>query len=250
MISAKWLDYGRSTIFLLPLVAMHIQYRHAAQSFQLIAESWNNNTSSLAPALVILATIDYATHEQFKAYVRVLVQKKLLARIVIDEAHLILTHADFRPVMNVLQWLASIPVPIVIMTATLPPTLEKSLLNKIGITTARVVRAPTSRPNISFRVIHAEHKLEDSVKEQFAHAMAYGQHNRVLVFCLSVNQAIHYGRLLGIPSCYSGLGHEELSDILHDFRNKPSMRALATTSILGVGLDIPSVTHTIHVDFP
>ncbi|EKM74312.1 hypothetical protein AGABI1DRAFT_26805, partial [Agaricus bisporus var. burnettii JB137-S8] len=38
--------------------------------------------------------------------------------------------------------------------------------------------------------------------------------------------------------------------VLRSFRDEPSVRALATTSILGVGLDIPSVTHTIHVGFP
>ncbi|KAF7783355.1 hypothetical protein Agabi119p4_2731 [Agaricus bisporus var. burnettii] len=251
MLSAKSFDCGRSTIFLLPLVAMHIQYQHAAERFELTGESWNGNTSSLAPPTVIFATIDHATLYNFKTYVKILVQKKLLARIVIDEAHLILTHADFRPVMSVLQWLASTPVPIVIMTATLPPTLEKVILNKIGITTARIVRALTSRPNISFRVVHAERrKLEEIVKQEFTHAMAYGHDNRVLVFCLSVNDAIHYGRLLGIPSCYSGLGYDELSKVLRSFRDEPSVRALATTSILGVGLDIPSVTHTIHVGFP
>ncbi|KAF7771871.1 hypothetical protein Agabi119p4_6182 [Agaricus bisporus var. burnettii] len=250
MLSARWFDSGRSTLCILPLVAMHIQYQHAARVFEIEAESWKPNITSFAPPTLVLATIDHATFKGFKSYVTMLVQKRMLARILIDEAHLILTHADFRPVMSLLQWLATIPVPILVMTATLPPSLEKPLLAKIGITTAYVVRATTPRANISFRVVRAESKLDDAVVREYRKAMAYSDKNRVLVFCLSVREAIHYGKLLGIPSCYSSLGFDELNELLGRFRDDANVRALATTSILGVGLDIPAVTHTIHVRFP
>jgi hypothetical protein len=95
MLSAKYLDKGRVTICLLPLVAMHVQYQYAAQEFQLTTESWSAATLSFAPPTFILATINCATFKAFKIYVAVLVQKKLLAWIVIDKAHLVLTHADF-----------------------------------------------------------------------------------------------------------------------------------------------------------
>ncbi|KAF7768400.1 hypothetical protein Agabi119p4_7643 [Agaricus bisporus var. burnettii] len=250
LLAAKSFDQGRSTIFLLPLLAMHVQYKHAALNFELNVESWSPKTSSLAPPTLILATIDIAAYKIFKTYIHILVQKNLLARIVIDEAHLILTHADFRPVMSLLQWLASTPVPILLMTATLPPSLERALVQKIGITSAYVTRAPTPRCNISFRVVYADGQMEDAVKREFQRAMAYSNSNRALIFCLSVSEAIFYGRLLGIPSCYSRLGFDDLKSILERFRCEPNTRALATTSILGVGLDIPDVTHTIHVNFP
>ncbi len=136
MLATKFLDKGLSTICLLPLVAMHIQYRHAAGTFSVEAESWTAEMSALVPPTLVLATIDQATNPLFIRYIKALIKNRRIARIVIDEVHLILIHADFQPVMKLLQWLASLPVPIVVMTATLPPSLEVPMLKAIGITSA------------------------------------------------------------------------------------------------------------------
>lgn len=179
-----------------------------------------------------------------------LVMKNQLARIVIDEAHLVLLHADFRPIMNLLQWIASIPVQILLMTATLPPSLEEPLFTAVGVTSAVVIRAPTPRPNISVRVVRAQSQIDDTVRDEYLRAISSSRTNRVLIFCLTVRDVDRYASLFHIPGCHSQLEYEELNGILDRFRNDDRHRALATTSILGVGLNVPSVTHTIHVGFP
>lgn len=229
---------------------MHVQYHHCATTFDITAETWTPLTSTLVPPKLILATIDLATFPQFKNYVKVLVRSNRLARVVIDEAHLILTHADFRPVMALLEWLASISVPILLMTATLPPSLEQPLFMKVGITSAVTVRASTPRANISFRVIRAQSKLEFAVDQVFNEAMSYSDQGRVLLFCLTVREAEYYAHKFNIPVCHSGIQFEELSSTLDRFRNDTNIRAIASTSILGVGLNIPTITHVIHINFP
>ncbi|KAF9440876.1 hypothetical protein P691DRAFT_715436 [Macrolepiota fuliginosa MF-IS2] len=67
LISAKYLDKAKSTICLLPLVAMHIQYHHSSASFGIPAESWTTATSSLAPPTLIFATIDQLGFSLMKA---------------------------------------------------------------------------------------------------------------------------------------------------------------------------------------
>lgn len=152
--------------------------------------------------------------------------------------------------MAMLQWLASIAVPIIVMTATLPPSLEQPLFTAVGITSVITIRAPTPRANISFRVVRAQSKLELAVEDVFNDAMSYSSHNRVLIFCLTVREAEYYGQKLNIPACHSNLGFDELSNILARFRDDHNTRAIASTSILGVGLNIPTITHVIHVNFP
>ncbi|KAF9440875.1 P-loop containing nucleoside triphosphate hydrolase protein [Macrolepiota fuliginosa MF-IS2] len=80
--------------------------------------------------------------------------------------------------------------------------------------------------------------------------MSYSTDNRVIIFCLTVREAEQYSTMFNIPACHSRLELSELKSIIDRFRSHPDTRALATTSILGVGLNIPSVTHTIHVNFP
>lgn len=152
--------------------------------------------------------------------------------------------------MAMLQWLASISVPLVLMTATLPPSLEQPLFAKVGITSVVTVRAPTPRANISFRVVRAPSKLELAVETVFHEALSYSSQNRVLIFCLTVREAEYYGRRFNIPACHSTLGFEEIGSILTRFREDPNTRAIVSTSILGVGLNIPTITHVIHVGFP
>lgn len=234
---------------------MHLQFQHCATTFDVTAESWTPDTSTLVPPKLILATIDTATTDavtfhQFRTYIKVLLRNNRLARIVIDEAHLILTHADFRPVMKLLQWLATISVPLILMTATLPPSLEQPLFAAVGMTSVVTVRAPTPRANISLCVVRAQSKIELAVDNVFHDTISHSNQNRVLIFCLTVREAEYYGQRFNIPACHSGLSFEELGSVLDRFRNDHNTRTIASTSILGVGLNIPTITHVIHVNFP
>lgn len=74
---------------------MHVQYQQCANEFGVEVEHWTPRTSTMAPPTFLLATIDQAMFAPFKRLVSMLVQNSWLACIVINEAHLILTHADF-----------------------------------------------------------------------------------------------------------------------------------------------------------
>ncbi|KAF5345094.1 hypothetical protein D9756_011153 [Leucocoprinus leucothites] len=204
--------------------------------------------SSTYPPTNIPTTIDQATFDSFKSFTNNLMQKQLLARIIVDESHLVLTHASFRPVMQLLQWLGSYPIQIVLITATLPPSLEHPLLLSFGITSSITLRTTTARPNISFNIIRAVGNLEDTVVHQFQKALGYSAANKVLLFCLTTREAESYAKRLSVDFCHSRIGANNIGDVLTRFRG--SARGLVATSILGVGLDVPNVTHVIHAKFP
>lgn len=70
--------------------------------------------------------------------------------------------------MKLLQWVASIPVQILLMTVTLPPSLEETLFQAVGITSIIIVRALTPHPNISFRVVCAPSNIDLTVKDEYS----------------------------------------------------------------------------------
>jgi superfamily II DNA helicase RecQ len=247
----KYFDRRCTTIWILPLIALHDQHHHTCRRYGLTSESWTTRTSSNNPPSNILVTIDQASYDNFKEFISLLINQDLLARINIDEAHLILTHASFRPVMQLLQWIASSPVQIVITTATLPPSLEPLLLSSVGITSSITLRAPTPRNNIAFSVIRAEfERLENVVQTQFTNALKYSNTNRVLLFCLSRREVEEYARQLRVPYCHGGLDAKEIGSILDRFRNDDQCRGLVASSIIGVGLDVPNVSHVLHANLP
>ncbi|KAJ3555709.1 hypothetical protein NP233_g12145 [Leucocoprinus birnbaumii] len=248
ILCAKYLEQNRSTIWLLPLVSLHNQVHYNSQRFGLACESWTYSMSSNHPPTFIPATIDVATYDSFQKFVDRLISKDLLARVIIDECHLVLTHANFRSVMRFLQWLGSKAIPIVLITATLPPSLETPLLNALGITSAVTIRAPTPRPNISFRVVRAKDRIQSQVITEFKNALLYSSTNKVLLFCETRSQTEYYAHQLKVDYCHSGVGKEKLTAILNKFRH--SARGLVSTSILGVGLDVPDVTHVLHAGCP
>lgn len=75
-----------------------------------------------------------------------------LARIVLDEAHVVVTEASFRKDVRAIAFLRRLPVPFFFLTATLPPEDEHILRSTLDIRELMVIRGPVSRPNIQYQV--------------------------------------------------------------------------------------------------
>jgi superfamily II DNA/RNA helicase len=56
-------------------------------------------------------------------------------------------------------------------------------------------------------------------------------------------------RALDIPYCDGSLTQDDMDSVLHKFRVGEERR-LCCSSILGIGLDVPSITHVIHHGYP
>lgn len=203
----------------------------------------------MAPPLNILLTIDQSEYENFRTFTRKLLTHARLARIIVDEAHLVLTHASFRPIMSILQWIGGLGVQIVLQTATLPPSLVGKLFSTFGITTAVVCRTPTPRPNISFNVVRTKLTIKDATCQEFRRVTDLPETQRVLIFCRTRGETDYYASELHIPSCSASMTKEQITELLGGFRTG-SVKAIATTCILGVGLDVPEVTHVLHPGLP
>ena len=82
-----------------------------------------------------------------------LVSKRKLDRIVLDEGHLTITASNYRPCMAQLGWyVRQIRTQTVWLTATLPPAMQEEFIEHNKLVRPRIIRESTNRPNIKYIV--------------------------------------------------------------------------------------------------
>lgn len=248
---ASELDEGRSTVWIMPLRSMHEQYHTRCQKHGMSSGTWSPQMTIAGVSLHVILSVESTEWKECRTFLNSLHAIGRLARIIIDEAHLALTHESFRPVMDTIQWLGGQGVQIVLQTATLPPSLEPRLIEKAGLTGCFVTRSKTARANISYNVLRSSSPdtLLDHVEEEYMKARNYSTTNRILIFCLSKFQARQTAARLGIPHCDAEMTKEDIDKLLVSFRTGRVL-GISCTSILGVALDVPGITHVIHQDYP
>ena len=113
---------------------------------------------------LLLVSCEVAGSLGFLGVLKNLAARNWLSRIVVDECHLAVTWSSFRPCMEQLVGLRSIRVPLILLTASMPPFMETKL--KITFSSNfRTIRASTVRPEISYRVrrVSPMESVEDHV---------------------------------------------------------------------------------------
>jgi superfamily II DNA helicase RecQ len=245
LMAAKLDAPGKSTIWILPLSSMHEQYKLRTSEQRVSCESWTTQLSAKNVPRHILAAVEQSQAPEFQDYVLQLVVLGLLARIIVDELHLILTHASFRSVMDTIQWAGSHNVQIVGQTA---PSLEASAFVKLGITNYVVCRSKTACPNILYNVIHA-FDAQSKLKELVQVALDRSPTSFVIVFVRGKPESISLATYLGGIACHSDLIDGEVNEVLQQLRDG-STRIVVSTTILGVSLNVPSISDVIHFGYP
>jgi hypothetical protein len=250
MLNACLLDQGQSTLWPVLLSSMHLQLERICKENGATCESWNYDSRANNPPNIILVTIEKTVDPQFHEYVVELVNADLLACIIVDEAHLAAAHA-FRDIMHTLTWAASQGVQLVLQTATMLPSIEALIFKAFGVMAYSVVRASTTRPNISYNVIRVadDDEMYARCESLIADILVTPGHGSVLIFCKSRTVAEEFGRRNNIPFCHVKLTKPEIDVILAQLHAR-NIRVVVTTTLLGVSLNEASITDVIHLDYP
>ncbi|KAK0768541.1 hypothetical protein LTR59_017590 [Friedmanniomyces endolithicus] len=107
-------------------------------------------------ASIVLVTPEKATRPEFGTFIRRLKRTQSLDRIVIDECHVVLNdQLSFRKMLQQLGQLAIAETQMVLLTPTLPPSLEDTLFERMFWQREEVtlIRGSTVRPNIAYSVV-------------------------------------------------------------------------------------------------
>jgi hypothetical protein len=255
MLNVSQRDHGRTTILILPLIAMHDEYIERARRYKLSCESWTYRSSVHAPPQLVLVSVENCTWEPLKSYLGALHRLNQLARVVVDEAHLLIKHEGFRHCMNFLQFIGGIAISIVLMTATCPPSLEKDLFDKIGRTSFRVIRQKTHRPEIRQQFVHLgepsdDEELQMAVADHirsFIPGLQIGE--RMLLFCMSHSECNHMAEVLGWLPYHAHIAPEARTARMEKWK-AGEVQGLACTSMLNCCLDYQHVRYVFHLGVP
>ena len=153
-IESKGGPLRKATVVVVPLISLTADLLRRFESSGIRAQEWAEDEES--DASMILVSVEKAVTDSFMEYLNRLANSERLSRIVIEEAHLVLTAARYRPQFKKLGGIRpSAPTPFAMVTASLPPTMERLLSSSLG-SQFQVLRSSTTRPNLKHGAVPAE----------------------------------------------------------------------------------------------
>lgn len=230
---------------------MHDEYKGRAKKYSLSCETWTADRNPPPSTQIILVAVENCVWEQLQAHIATLICLGRLARIVVDEAHLLLKHSSFRPCVDMLKYLGRMPTSILLMTATCPRNLEQQLFAKLGRRVYQVLRRATDRPEIAQKMVAVSSQdMEKTVAANIA-AITRQFHgmDRALLFCWSHDECDRMAQLLDWKPYHASIPLDERSRYMKMWVSG-EIPGLACTSMLNCCLDYPSVRTVFHLGPP
>ena len=189
----------------------------------------------------------------FLTYAALLERQGVLRRVVLDECHVVVTSDHWRTSLRLVSDLRLLSCQLVLLTATLPPYYEPRLRDELMLGNLTVIRVPsTQRTNVRYGVVTAQARgsFFDAVLRHVLDLV--GRHNlertgrRAIVYCKAKAECERLATALRCPAY-----HADISDRDGVFASwVRSSGPIVATSALGVGIDVPGVAFTAHVDVP
>ena len=235
------------TIVIEPLLSLLQDQLSRAKTLG-ISSAIFNARSPPDSARLVFTTPETFLGLDFRNYINRLRITQQLDRVIIDECHIILNRKEsFRKNLGRLGEVVDLKTQLVLLTATLPPRYQASLLRGLFLDPSRtkIYRANTARPNIrysiqvfraktdAFRIIQGELDLLES--------------DQALIYTRTRDQARELSKVLGYSVYYSNRPNKE--KILREFL-EGKIQVLITTSSLSYGVDRPSIRIIIHLGLP
>ncbi|KAM9854770.1 recQ-like DNA helicase BLM [Aulostomus maculatus] len=204
----------------------------------------------------------YVTPEKVSASNRLisalqnLYERGLLARFVIDEAHCVSQWGhDFRPDYKKLNELRQkFPkVPMMALTATATPRVQKDILNQLNMTHPQVFTMSFNRTNLKYSVLPKKPKKVD--EDCISWIKKHYPSDSGIVYCLSRNdcdamaESLQRARILAL-SYHAGLSDGEREHVQSKWINQDGCQVICATIAFGMGIDKPDVRYVIHASLP
>ncbi|XP_074533157.1 recQ-like DNA helicase BLM [Halichoeres trimaculatus] len=204
----------------------------------------------------------YVTPEKVSASNRLisalqnLFERGFLARFVIDEAHCVSQWGhDFRPDYKRLHELRQkFPsVPMMALTATATPRVQKDILNQLNMTRPQVFTMSFNRTNLKYSVLPKKPKKVDEdcinwIKKHYPRDSG-------IVYCLSRNdcdamaESLQRAGILAL-SYHAGLKDGDREYVQTKWINQEGCQVICATIAFGMGIDKPDVRYVIHASLP
>ena len=171
---------------------------------------------------------------------------KRLRQVVIDEGHLTFTASDYRRKLRSLYHLQALGAPMVVLTATLPPSRMQELVEAMSIQNPIVIWCSTVRPNIRYMVQHCPSQSQLKVACEMARLWRLQPGEHGIFYCRQRDQAEELAKLLrcGFFHLTSASKEETIASWMENGG------FCAATGALGTGVDFLGIMYIVHVGVP
>jgi len=187
-----------------------------------------------------------------------------LDRIVLDEAHLLLTASHYRESLPALAVLRRYRCPFVCLTATLPPRAEREFRRLLCLTPKlEKLRASSNRPNLAYDIRRLPAREGGLRRDQSSNPLLdasillcralleqYEGSTTARIICY-VRQKL-LGSVLAeeVGAYLYHAGLEDREENLSAWRLGTKSPMIVATTALGAGMDYASVRCVLHIDAP
>ena len=170
----------------------------------------------------------------------------------VDEAHCISEWGhDFRPEYRRIRSLVDQigRAPIIALTATATPKVQRDILKNLGIPDAAVFKSSFNRPNLYYEIRDKVDPEKDLIKFIRQHPGKSG-----IIYCLSRKKVEEMAELLcinGIKALpyHAGLEAKVRAENQDKFLME-EVQVIVATIAFGMGIDKPDIRFVIHYDIP
>ena len=270
------LPQAQVTVVIIPLIALKHDLIRRCQAWQIPHWVFNPLHAEAiglhAVPQLVLVDVERAVQAPFLSFLKALNREQRLDRIVLEEAHLVLTASHYREHLGMLGVIRQVQCPFVCLTGTLPPTAEYDLQQSLYLSAfLKRLRASSDRPYIEYCVQRLQYpqsapEFRPSREELLIQATITIcrkdlQHWNVTAQGKTITaRSICYVRTVSLAErlakglnchCYHGslteIERQELLTAWHEGSCSPIMVA---TAAFAQGVDYPEIRHVIHVDAP
>ena len=169
----------------------------------------------------------------------------------IDEAHCISQWGyDFRPSYRKLDFIKKTfpTIPILAMTASAIPLVQKDMLVQLGLKDANVITDQFLRPNLSYQV------KKETVKLFVLKNLLKDVDGSVIIYCNTRNNVAQLTTMLSsygfnVSGYHAGMELYERKKVQEDWM-QDNTQVIVSTSAFGMGINKTNVRAVIHFDIP
>lgn len=259
------MESGMTTVVIVPLIAVMDDLRDRCIKAGISCANWDPAEQSRERCDLLFVAVEHAVQPAFLNHLQVMHGLRILKRIVMDEVHVSLTHRDFRPDMEKLVIvMRTVPVQVVLLTATMPPSMQSDLRIALACAVWEVVRAETTRPEIGYEVMEVddeEIQLNIEIVSRIKKEMRQwsrdkkGELNgkeRGIVYCLQTEWAEELCKFINakmgkeICAIYHANLSKEVRSAVYQEWVEGTVKILVATSALGLGIDYGHVRFVMH----
>lgn len=236
----------KSIMILCPLISLKNDLMKRARNLHLNCSNLSLEIDLSVPQ-IILVSPEQINSSLYNKTVNSLYFEGNLARVFVDECHLIITET-YRECLKDFLTSRKVPIPVGFFSATMPPKLIEELKMEMMIDPL-ILRDTSRRKNIKYKIKRNENLqrcYEDVINSIEEKRADLKEGEKILVYCLFTNDCDELNRMIPKSVTYHSKLDSTEREANHAKWSSGLFPIMIATKAFGVGIDEPKIILIIH----